>query len=82
MNTMTINELAQKVQHELTQEDTKLIEVGDTIYLIAEGDGFLLDTEIKNDCSAIELLFISMAYTLDELKQLIISAIYRAELSM
>ncbi|MCW6665673.1 hypothetical protein NHG32_08250 [Aerococcaceae bacterium NML191219] len=79
---MTLNELTLKVQNELTQEDAALIEVGDTIYLITEGNGFLLDTEIKNNCSAIELLFISMTYTLDELKQLITSAIYRAELSM
>ncbi|MCW6681872.1 hypothetical protein NHG29_03185 [Aerococcaceae bacterium NML160702] len=79
---MTIKELTTKVQNELTQEDAALIEVGDTIYLIAEGDKFLLDTECNNPNAAIELLFISMAYTLDELKQLIISAIYRAELSM
>lgn len=79
---MTIKELTTKVQNELTQEDAKSIEIGDTIYLIAEKDGFLLDTEFNNPNSVIELLFISMAYTLDELKQLIISAIYRAELSM
>ena len=75
---MTIKEFVNKLDEIIVEP----VEIGETISLVATSEGFELSTTILKSKPSMELLFVPVKWSVEELKMKLTNALYNLELAL